>query len=289
MRHPRRTTTSATAALLLACALGAAACDSGTPADTRPRTVAAFTTDRPLTADALGRAAEQLRRRAELLGLADPKVTTDGGVLSLSVAGPIGDRLTALTHRPALEFRPVLAASADGAPPATPVTGLVPAPLQDRFAALDCAAAPAAADPAADPAAADPGEQVLACDSAQQPQGRSKFALGPVALRGPDITDSSAVLDPNGSGWQVQLNFTPAGTTAFADLTGRIAVLDSPANQLAVVLDGAVLSHPAVQQAITGGGAVITGSFDADEAKRLAAQLATPALPADLHPVTPSP
>ncbi|MDR3036035.1 MAG: hypothetical protein LBV78_23575 [Kitasatospora sp.] len=280
MRHPRRTTGSATAALLLACALGAAACDSGTPAETRPRTVAAFTTDQPLNADALGRAAEQLRRRAELLGLADPKVTTDGGVLSLSVAGPIGDRLAALTHRPALEFRPVLAAAADGATPAAPVTGLVPAPLQDRFAALDCATAPAAADP---------GEQVLACDSTQQPQGRSKFALGPVALRGPDITDSSAVLDPAGSGWQVQLDFTPAGTTAFADLTGRIAALDSPANQLAVVLDGAVLSHPAVQQAITGGGAVITGSFDADQAKRLAAQLATPALPADLHPVTPAP
>ncbi|ROR43140.1 hypothetical protein EDD39_1281 [Kitasatospora cineracea] len=279
MRHPRRTTGGATAALLLACALGAAACASGAPADTRPRTVAAFTTDQPLNADALGRAAEQLRRRAELLGLADPKVTTDGGVLSLSVAGPIGDRLTALTHRPALEFRPVLAAAADGATPAAPAAG-VPAPLQDRFAALDCATAPAAADP---------GEQVLACDSTPQPQGRSKFVLGPVALRGPDITDSSAALDPNGSGWQVRLNFTPAGTTAFADLTGRIAVLDSPANQLAVVLDGAVVSHPAVQQAITGGSAVITGSFDADEAKQLAAQLATPTLPADLHPVTPAP
>ncbi len=281
MRHPRRTTGGATAALLLACALGAAACDPGSAPDTRPRTVAAFATDRPLAADALGRVAEQLRRRAELLGLADPKVTTDGGVLSLSVAGPIGDRLAALTHRPALELRPVLAATADGVTPAAPVAGLLPAGLQDRFAALDCAAAPAPA--------ADPGDQVLACDGTRQPQGRSKFVLGPVALRGPDITDSSAVLDPNGSGWQVRLKFTPAGATAFADLTGRIAALDAPADQLAVVLDGAVVSHPAVQQAITGGEAVITGSFDADEAKQLAAQLATPALPADLHPVTPAP
>ncbi|MFJ5883024.1 SecDF P1 head subdomain-containing protein [Kitasatospora cineracea] len=279
MRHPRRTTGGATAALLLACALGTAACGSGSPSDSRPRTVAAFTTDQPLTADALGRAAEQLRQRAELLGLADPKVTTGGGVLTLSVAGPIGDRLAALTHRPALELRPVLAAAATGATPAAPVAGLVPAPLQDRFTALDCAADPAA----------DPGDQVLACGDADSGPGRAKFALGPVALRGTDITGSSALLAPDGSGWQVQLDFTPAGTTAFADLTGRIAALDAPANQLAVLLDGTIVSHPAVRDAITGGSAVITGGFDADKAKQLAAQLATPALPPDLHPVTPAP
>ncbi|WP_111555348.1 hypothetical protein [Kitasatospora sp. SolWspMP-SS2h] len=274
MKRPRRTAGSA--AVLLLCALGTAACDPGTPAGAPvERTVASFTTDQPLSGDALTRAAEQLRRRAELLGLADPKVTTDAGVLALSVAGPIGDRLAALTHRPALEFRPVLATAAAGTTPAAPAEGTVPAELTDRFAALDCTTAVPAPDPG-----------TLACDRTQPSRGTWKFALGPVALKGTDIADSTAVLDRNGSGWQVQVDFTPAGSTAFADLTGRIAVLDPPANQLAILLDGAVLSHPAVTQAITGGQAALTGSFTADEAKSLAAQLATPALPDGLRPAT---
>jgi len=109
-------------------------------------------------------------------------------------------------------------------------------------------------------------------------------AQSPAALQGSDISGSTAEFDQNGAGWQVQLDFTTAGGAAFADLTGRISVLQDPANQLAVLVDGAVVSHPYVSQAITGGQAVISGSFSKEEAQELAAQFATPALPADLRP-----
>ncbi|GLW54222.1 SecDF P1 head subdomain-containing protein [Kitasatospora phosalacinea] len=297
MKPSRRTAGSTV--LLLACALGTAACDSDpapaappaspsapSSAPAGPRTTTTFTSDRPLSADALDRAAEQLRHRAELIGLADPKVTTADGTLTLSVAGPVdGDRIAALAHRPVLELRPVLAAGTFGAAPADRTSGDVPAQWQDRFTALDCGTDhPTAAPPGAAAAPTAPGTETVACSSTDPAGLRQKFLLGPAALQGSDIAGSTAELDPNGAGWQVHLRFTPAGGTAFADLTGRISVLQEPANQLAVLVDGAVLSHPYVSQAITGGQAVVSGSFDEEEARELAAQLATPALPADLRP-----
>ncbi|MFC8715876.1 hypothetical protein [Kitasatospora sp. NPDC057198] len=286
MTNPRRT--AGTAALLLACVLGAAACGSTAPPDPAPvpapvpastgptaagpETSTVFTTDRPLDADALTRAAEQLRHRAELLGLPNPRVKTGEGTLTLTTAGPVAERLAALTHRPVLEIRPVLAATADGAP----APAGVPSEWQGRLTALDCTAPASPAGPAA---------ELLTCDRPDSTGLRWKFALGPVAVQGSDIADSTAELGSNGAGWQVQLHFTPAGGTAFADVTGRVAALQDPANQLAILVDGTVLSHPFVVEAITGGQAVITGSFTKDQAGELAAQLATQALPAGLHPV----
>ncbi|WP_157032107.1 SecDF P1 head subdomain-containing protein [Kitasatospora cheerisanensis] len=59
-----------------------------------------------------------------------------------------------------------------------------------------------------------------------------------------------------------------------------------PANQFAIVIDGAVVSSPAVREPISGGDAVISGSFTRTQAETLAAQLATTDLPAGLHPTT---
>ncbi|MGW4803633.1 SecDF P1 head subdomain-containing protein [Kitasatospora sp. NPDC004272] len=288
MTNPRRT--AGTAALLLACALGATACGSSAPpapapapastgpTATGPETNTVFTTDRPLDSEALTRAAEQLRHRAELLGLPNPRVKPGDGTLTLTTAGPVADRLAALTHRAALEIRPVLAAVVD----ATPAPADAPDRWRDRLAALDCAA------PAAQAQAA-PGTELLACDRADPSGIRSKLALGPIAVQGAEIADSSAAADTNGAGWQVQVHFTPAGGAAFADLTGRIAQLQEPENQLAILVDGYVLSHPFVVEAITGGRAAITGAFTKEQAEELAAQLATQALPADLHPVGATP
>ena len=47
-----------------------------------------------------------------------------------------------------------------------------------------------------------------------------------------------------------------------------------PLNQLAIVLNGAVVSAPAVQEPISGGVLQITGSFTQEEAEALAASLA---------------
>ncbi len=106
--------------------------------------------------------------------------------------------------------------------------------------------------------------------------------LGGVAVNGSDVTKAQAVYDTQtGKGWMVDLSFNDAGSKAFASTTGQLATQSSPANQFAIVLDGQVVSHPYVQESITGGSAVINGSFTSDDAKSLANVLSYGALPLD--------
>lgn len=72
----------------------------------------------------------------------------------------------------------------------------------------------------------------------------------------------------------VRLQFDEEGTRLFSDLTQS-----NIGKQIAIFLDGEILSAPTVQSAITNGEAVITGSFSADEAKDLATRLNSGALP----------
>ena len=62
------------------------------------------------------------------------------------------------------------------------------------------------------------------------------------------------------------MDFTGKGTKKFADITGKLAKNQTPQNQFAIVLDGEVVSDPYVSQALTGGSAEISGSFNQDEA-----------------------
>jgi preprotein translocase subunit SecD len=80
----------------------------------------------------------------------------------------------------------------------------------------------------------------------------------------------------------VNLDFTGAGSAKFARVTGELAPQTSPANQIALIVDGYVLSAPVVAQAITGGEVRISGSFTADSARHLAALVTSGALPVRL-------
>ncbi|GAA2114795.1 SecDF P1 head subdomain-containing protein [Actinomadura alba] len=83
-----------------------------------------------------------------------------------------------------------------------------------------------------------------------------------------------AALSPNGgSGWHVQIDLVPADGTAFGSLTRQVAGEQSPRNQLALVVDGRVVSAPAVQEAITGGQVQISSNFSRQEAERLVRQM----------------
>ncbi len=72
----------------------------------------------------------------------------------------------------------------------------------------------------------------------------------------------------------VRLQFDEEGTKLFSEMTS--ANLNK---QIAIVLDGQVISAPTVQSAITDGEAIISGSFTAEEAKQLATRLNSGALP----------
>jgi preprotein translocase subunit SecD len=111
-----------------------------------------------------------------------------------------------------------------------------------------------------------------------------KFVLDKSRVVGSMISSASAGLQPNSTAWQVNLNFNGAGTSAFGQLTtqmyGKYGTSGSPLDDLAVVLDGTVVSFPSINQgAITGGQADITGGFNQAQATTLANQLSYGKLP----------
>lgn len=72
----------------------------------------------------------------------------------------------------------------------------------------------------------------------------------------------------------VLLHFNDQGAKLFEQLTAQ-----NVGKQIAIVLDGNVISAPTVQEAIPGGTAVITGTFTAADAKKLVQNLNFGALP----------
>lgn len=101
----------------------------------------------------------------------------------------------------------------------------------------------------------------------------------PTELTGAKLKFSDVTFqDPTGQGAGsepvVSLQFNAEGSDLFASLTR-----ENVGKKIAVVLDGQVLTDPVVQQEITGGQAVITGTFTIEEAKNLARLLNAGALP----------
>ena len=153
--------------------------------------------------------------------------------------------------------------------------GTVPADLQAQFTALDCTDAAKRTD-----YQTEPGKNSVACSYDAEQKVWYKFALGPVAVNGGDVSKAVAGYDTQrAAGWQVDLTFDDSGAKAFATTTGTLATQAAPANQFAIVLDGKVVSHPYVSQSIAGGSATISGSFSQEEAKSLANVLSYGALP----------
>lgn len=72
----------------------------------------------------------------------------------------------------------------------------------------------------------------------------------------------------------VRLQFNDEGKKLFGDITSA-----NVGKQIAIFLDGQMLSAPTVQTAITDGTAIITGNFSVQEAKNLATRLNSGALP----------
>ncbi len=179
----------------------------------------------------------------------------------------------------ALKADPSPSASAsDGASPSPSASGGddATAKLQEQYAALDCTDQDARAK-AGD--GAKPGDSMVACGQNSQGQWQ-KYILGAAAVDGTEVDDAEAVYNTQtAAGWTVTMKFTDKGATKFADITGQLAKNQSPQNQFAIVLDNEVVSDPYVSQALTGGNAEISGSFDQEEAQGLANMLSYGALP----------
>ena len=96
-------------------------------------------------------------------------------------------------------------------------------------------------------------------------------------ITGKNLKKSEVIFDRNSGNPQVGLQFDAEGAKMFEELTKR-----NSGKTVAIFLDNQLLSAPRVNQAITGGNAVIQGSFTVKEAKDLAVLLNAGALPVPL-------
>jgi preprotein translocase subunit SecD len=117
----------------------------------------------------------------------------------------------------------------------------------------------------------------------------TKIVLDKAKVLGKDVTSAQAGTASSqqsiSSKWQVNLSLDRQGTAAFGALTSELvskyyrgATTSSPLDDVAIVLDGQIVSAPQIQQAIPGGNAQIT-YFPQSEAQNLANQLNYGALP----------
>ena len=101
-----------------------------------------------------------------------------------------------------------------------------------------------------------------------------RYTLGKVELDGSNVTDVKAAIQENGvGGWSVGLTLDSKGATLFEQLTAALAKQTPPANQLAIVVRGEVVTAPSVQSAIAGGKVEISGGYDRDSAEQLATKI----------------
>ncbi len=110
----------------------------------------------------------------------------------------------------------------------------------------------------------------------------AKFVLDKAAVLGKDVKSANATQSTSNVYWQTNLNFNSAGGNAFGKVTEQMFNkygVRSVQDQLAVVLDGNVISSPVIQGAIPGGSAQITGQFSQTQATNLANVLNYGALP----------
>ncbi len=139
----------------------------------------------------------------------------------------------------------------------------------------------------------DSSAPLVTCDA----DGIAKYILGPAEVAGSSITSATASkasdTDPQ---WLVNLTLDEDGTQALESMTSRLAELPSRASldadsanqkleplllggssaltQMAITHNSIVLSAPQVQNTLSDGKIMISGSFTSQQAKDLAGQLA---------------
>ena len=97
---------------------------------------------------------------------------------------------------------------------------------------------------------------------------------GQTVLTGADLNDAQESREPISGMVDVNLTFTPAGTSKFAQITA-----DNVGRQLGIYLDGELLQNPRINEPIPGGKARITGYQSLEEAHPVAVLLRSGALP----------
>jgi preprotein translocase subunit SecD len=257
-----------------------------------------------------------LRQRLADRDITDDTISVQGHQVTVSIAPSELSTVEDLTQTALLRFRQVLAvgnytpapvtttapntAFSTGRAPSASLTetGVDPRPnsestrlttaFEAAFASWDCSKHP-------NPTNGNdiPTDYIIACDT--RDVASAKYLLAPAALEGTDVKTASAGLSTQGATWQVNVEFTGGGSGKWLSLTkaaynatgssdSGFADGCSPpkgCNAVAIVLDGDVISAPAVQSpgGIPGGLVDITGNFTQTQATNLADALKYGSLP----------
>ncbi len=262
-------------------------------------------TGQSVSQEQLDQAVSIIRQRVDASGVAEAEINTEGDNVVVRIPGELDDQTRARIESSAkLELRAVLLADAatnqsidpsaspeptddaaaeelESTPTAEPTDGSDPSwitpALQEQFDSFNCSSLDEAETNVA------PADQPLVtCDVNRT----AKYLLGPVEASGANIVDATNGMVTTQTGastgqWAVNIVFDDEGTKDFAEVSTRLFGLQgqTPRDQFAFVLDGAVLTAPQMNGAITDGRPQITGNFTQESSKSLADQLKFGALP----------
>jgi len=226
-----------------------------------------------ITPDSVTQAISILRQRIDGVGVSESEIKAEGSgastKITVSVPGTTARELVALVGQTAkLSIRPVLfIGNALSANTTVNFPPYIDQKSRTSYLALDCKSEVTSSMD-------DPAKYLFSCDEAKS----TKYILGPSKVEGSQVDSAQFSLD-NGLGWITTINFNPIGQAYFGDLTTRIATLPGPRNDIAIVLDGKVVTAPRVDGPLTGGNVSIYGKFTREYASGLANVLKYGALP----------
>jgi len=250
-----------------------------------------------------------IRQRVDALGVAEPEITRQGTNILIQIPGVKDkDRALDLVGQTAeLQFRPVLGGQAVETPDSSTTT-TAPADASGADATTTTTVADSTTTTVAGESTTTtqnlPGglpadvcvqglsaEQLNPQGQALLPQCRDKqtvatYQVGPVALTGAALDTARATL--SGTQWVVNPVFKGGeqGIGLFNAIASQCysKAAVCPTGQLAIVLDGRVLSAPVIQEAsFTADQIEVTGNFKEGEAKDLATALRYGALPVEFE------
>ncbi|MDT9593670.1 protein translocase subunit SecD [Nocardioides zeae] len=202
---------------------------------------------------------EVLRNRIDGLGVSESTVVRSGAnriIVELPGVQNPDEALEVLGQTAQLEVRPVVGA-------------LDPATADPNTVACETP-----------PTEGAPDTEEQNCISADE-EG-TPLQLGPVALKGNQITGARAEQPQNQVNWAVTVDFNGTGSDAFGALSREAACATGDAKRIAILLDDEIISSPQVTVAcgasITGS-TQITGNFTQEEAGDLAVLIEGGSLP----------
>lgn len=251
--------------------------------------------------DTIDQAIAIIRQRIDAIGVAEPEITRQGNNILIQIPGVKDkDRALELVGQTAeLQFRPVLATVPVDPQQASTTTSADPAATTTTIAT-----GVSTSSTTIDPTRTVGGLPLDVCStglSAEEinPTGQAvlpqcvegqlvgSYAVGPVSLTGSALETARASLNETGQ-WVVAPTFKGGddGIGGFNAIAGQCYSkgANCPTGQLAIVLDGRVLSAPSINsQSFKADQIEISGSFTERTAKDLATALKYGALPVEFE------